>query len=797
MAPEGKNKGPEDRRKLTAFVLTALFSAALAVVLDLSGLVRPLQFKLYDLFLYHRLQVHSPSAGKLSPLVLVEIDDLTIAEPGFRIPRALWHQYFSTVIKGLTDGGAIVIGLDFLLPQQFFDDMVPGYSQAWLEAFEYAEKNGARLVTGMFQTERWRVMPDEGYLAFVGPERLGLLNLTVDRDGFCRRQRLFFPDRDAPGRGLYSISFAMVKARHPNWALPGDTIYIDFDRPDKAFPRYSFAEVYNRALEGDIEYLKKDFQDRVVLIGETDSLTPHAIPTPLSYLSKSPEKSTNHLEIVAHTINTILNRGFFSEVGQPLSSVVYVVLAFLFGYLSFYVLPHRPVIMTVAGLTGWLIICFGAFMVYLILPGAGGILAILLAQAGLVLWQRHWKAERLTVEEVLESPLFIRQMAAELQKQGLLDAAWEKLRLVPFNLDLKADLVGLAHEYERKRSFKKALSVYEYLKGLDREDQEIEGYIHRVREASEETIIGLHAGPALDEASTITDVHKPPTIGRYEILRELGRGAMGTVYLGQDTKIGRQTAIKTILFKEQYDKDEEEEGRARFFHEAETAGRLSHPHIVTIYDVEEEGDLGYIAMELLDGRPLGDYTLKKTLLPVRKVIEVTATIAEALDYAHQNGVVHRDVKPDNIMLLGTGEAKITDFGVARAMATSKTKTGTKKGTPFYMSPEQIMGQKVDGRSDIFSLGIVMYELLTGRHPYQATDMTELIGKITTVEPTPVTEINPEVPKAVGQILVKAMAKDKDKRYQRAAQMAQHLRLVGQKMDNLAARKKGASEKPEA
>ncbi len=156
--------------------------------------------------------------------------------------------------------------------------------------------------------------------------------------------------------------------------------------------------------------------------------------------------------------------------------------------------------------------------------------------------------------------------------------------------------------------------------------------------------------------------------------------------------------------------------------------------------------------------------------------------------AHDKGVVHRDVKPANIMLLKSGAPKVTDFGIARAMASSKTKTGVVKGTPFYMSPEQIMGKKVDGRSDIFSLGVVLYELLTGVQPFRAEDLTALIYKITTEEPEPITEHNPRVPKAVAQIVEKALVKDREKRYQKAQQMAEHLRMVVRKMDELAARK---------
>jgi serine/threonine-protein kinase len=196
-------------------------------------------------------------------------------------------------------------------------------------------------------------------------------------------------------------------------------------------------------------------------------------------------------------------------------------------------------------------------------------------------------------------------------------------------------------------------------------------------------------------------------------------------------------------------------------------------------------------MEFLEGYDLKEHARKDNLLPIRDVVRIVGEVAEALGYAHSKGVVHRDIKPANIMYLKNGTPKVTDFGIARAMASSKTKTGVVKGTPFYMSPEQITGKKVDGRSDIFSLGVVLYELLTGVQPFRAEDLTGLIYKITSDEPDPITTHNRKVPKALGQIIDKALVKDREKRYQKAEQMADHLKIIGRKMDELAARKQQA------
>jgi serine/threonine-protein kinase len=267
---------------------------------------------------------------------------------------------------------------------------------------------------------------------------------------------------------------------------------------------------------------------------------------------------------------------------------------------------------------------------------------------------------------------------------------------------------------------------------------------------------------------------------------------MGVVYLGQDPRINRTTAIKTFKFTEDYEPEEAEKMKAKFFREAESAGTLSHPNIVTIYDAGDEQDLAYIAMEYLEGEDLQKYTKKSNLLTIRKVIDYVADIAEALDYAHEKGIVHRDIKPANIMLLKTGVIKITDFGIARITADSQTQTGVVKGTPHYMSPEQISGEKVDGRSDIFSLGAMMFQMLTGSVPFKGDSPAALMHQIMNTPHPNAREINPRVIKPIVTILDKALEKDREKRYQRAIHMAAHLRTLGRKIDAHTAQKKKAA-----
>ena len=262
-------------------------------------------------------------------------------------------------------------------------------------------------------------------------------------------------------------------------------------------------------------------------------------------------------------------------------------------------------------------------------------------------------------------------------------------------------------------------------------------------------------------------------IGRYKILGELGRGAMGIVYRARDPSLDREVALKTINLT-----DEEEERIAykkRFFQEAKAAGKLTHPNIVTTYDFGEEDDTAYMAMELLKGTDLRE-RLQDGALPAAEAVDIARQVADGLGFAHEHGVVHRDIKPGNIMLLSRGQAKIMDFGIARMRTQGdfKTSTGMVLGTPKYMSPEQIAGQPVDSRSDIFSLGIVLYEMLTGARLFAGDDVTQITHNVTSAEPEAPTRLNPELPAMIDFIVARALKKDPAVRYQDAYELASDL-----------------------
>jgi hypothetical protein len=264
--------------------------------------------------------------------------------------------------------------------------------------------------------------------------------------------------------------------------------------------------------------------------------------------------------------------------------------------------------------------------------------------------------------------------------------------------------------------------------------------------------------------------------GRYEILAELGRGAMGIVYKARDPQIGRIVALKTVLLRG-HDPEEEEEFRKRFLCEAQAAGRLHHSGIVAIYDAGEdrENHNPYMVLEFVSGEPLNRILAREKKLPLARALQLAEEIAVALDYAHAQGVVHRDVKPANILVTEEGRAKIADFGIAQLNLSHFTLPGRVLGTPAYMAPEQLSGEGVDGRSDLFSLGVILYAMVTGHSPFQGNSATTVCFKVVNRDPMPASALDMDLPPALDAVISRAMAKDPARRYQRGSELAEDLR----------------------
>jgi len=361
------------------------------------------------------------------------------------------------------------------------------------------------------------------------------------------------------------------------------------------------------------------------------------------------------------------------------------------------------------------------------------------------------------------------------------------------------DLYALGTQLEQRGRNVQATAVYRHLVRVDNTYRDVGQRLRRLMDAERKPVpvSAPPAKPALVRSRSAGAVAAPAApkfvpggaaapaaraaleatgevqrLGRYQLEREIGRGAMGTVYLGRDTAINRLVAIKAIPLASEFSESELAEARSRFFREAETAGRLNHPNIVTIYDVGEERGLAYIAMEYLKGRHLSDYATPDTLIEPRKVLELAARTAQALGFAHKQQVVHRDIKPANIMYDPSADVlKITDFGIARLTGAGTTRTGIVLGTPSFMSPEQLEGRTVTGHSDLFSLGVSLFQLLTGRLPFTADSMTGLMQQIAEAPHPPLRSVRPDLPVCVDAIIDRALAKNPEARFETGAQMA--------------------------
>jgi eukaryotic-like serine/threonine-protein kinase len=368
------------------------------------------------------------------------------------------------------------------------------------------------------------------------------------------------------------------------------------------------------------------------------------------------------------------------------------------------------------------------------------------------------------------------------------------------NATVLSDLYTLGSQLEQRGRAPQATAVFRHLARFDNTYRDVAARLRRlmdaerakpkapppatavtapsldpaVKAAAAATASAAAAGPqaaggAAAAAPAAPDTHR---LGRYQLEREIGRGAMGIVYLGKDTAINRMVAIKAIPLASEFSDAELVEARSRFFREAETAGRLNHPNIVTIYDVGEERGLAYIAMEYLKGKHLSDYAKSNNLMEPRKVLEIIARTAEALGFAHKQQVVHRDIKPANLMYdPSTDVLKITDFGIARLTGAGSTRTGIVLGTPSFMSPEQLEGRTVTGHSDLFSLGVSLFQLLTGQLPFTADSMTGLMQQIAEAPHPPLRAFRPDLPACVETIIDRALAKSPDMRFDSGAQMA--------------------------
>jgi eukaryotic-like serine/threonine-protein kinase len=627
---------------------------------------------------------------------------------------------------------------------------------------------------------------------------LGALSLQQDADGTVREGHAVFWCQDRPVAS-FSLALAAAYLQIPEKELrmqaghvlsfnghqiplsPQGAFLTRFDAASRSLPRYGFTDL----LAGKIP--ASALSDKLVLFNLSATGLGPRVHTPI-------DRWMPLGELCGHRLWTLLQGEPIEPTAQEgMTALILVVLGGLF--ISF-LLPRLPLwrgallclLMALALGAGsiWLFMSQKIWLqvVFPMMELAFGLMVTVLVTALNI----PCVPEKMMAQQAVDE--MQRLQGLSLQSQGLPDMAWARLRSLPVNDDMKGALYALALDFEQQGQPEKALRVYEHIEIHDAEFRDIQIRMSRLAACGETMDAQETVDPEASSSPSDQDQPQvPKTLGRYELVRPIGAGSMGTVYLGRDPRINRDTAIKLYRLVDGYDPSEAAVIKRKFFREAESAGNLSHPGIVTIFDAGEQDQLAYIAMEFLEGRDLRSCVKKDSLLSLRRAIEYVADIAEALAYAHRQGVVHRDIKPANIMLLNTGGIKITDFGIARIMASSNTRTGVVKGTPYYMAPEQIIGKKVDGRSDIFSLGVVLFQLLTGQLPFTAETPGELMHKIVH-EPHPDPKsLAPSIFTAVVKVIDLALEKQLERRYQDAGLMAAHLRKIGQKIDAIVAQRK--------
>ena len=654
---------------------------------------------------------------------------------------------------------------------------------------DYVKKNAVKLAGGADAPPYQTLSVDAGVIEPLGKvaTAIGHLNVTPDVDGAIRTEPLVLTyfDQAYPSLSLlvaaksHNLTVNDIQVTAGSSVKLGklkigtdiDTRMLTFFYKDReggqpAFQVDSFFDVKS----GKIPYEK--YRDKIVLIGPASSSVGSVFVTPISPAMPA-------VLMQAHAVSSLLSEHFFVAPtwGFWVEKLVFLfIAAYLIG-----LLPRIKAGMA-AGITAGLLVALIAIhfalmttqlmWLQLMVPAT-----LLLVGHALLTTKRFLVSERGKEKSDADSAESNRMLGLAFQGQGQLDMAFDKFRKCPMDEQLLENMYNLALDFERKRQFNKAEAVFRYIFDFNPKFRDIETRVNRAKQLSETVILGGGSGGRSNASliDTAGNVEKP-MLGRYEIEKELGKGAMGVVYLGRDPKINRVVAIKTMALSQEFEADELVEVKERFFREAETAGRLNHANIVTMFDAGEEHDLAYIAMEFLKGKDLVPYAKAGNLMPLPRVMSIVARVADALSYAHENNVVHRDIKPANIMYEPeSDQVKVTDFGIARITDSSKTKTGMVLGTPSYMSPEQLAGKKIDGRSDLFSLGVMLYQMTCGKLPFEGDSMAQLMFRIAN-EPHPdIRSINPDLPDCLLAIIDKALTKDPGARYQTGADFARDIR----------------------
>lgn len=606
------------------------------------------------------------------------------------------------------------------------------------------------------------VMPIQGICKSVNG--VGFASFYPDSDDVVRSSNLLINSNGALHSSLAlatlaSVERAAVRAESDTRILLNrEIISTDngFSVFNQFYPDYSIFTIGYNEVIANPEILG-NVQDKIVLIGEAKHTGMPGYATPVT------DKMTP-LQMTAMSLSNLLQRNYITRPDWLPIAETLLLVALIAGSLT--ILPRMG---WVAGLTvglsigvilmmleAWLITHHLIWMQLASISLYVTVAVFLMASIGSVNRGRRHRRD-----------IGINTLMAE-TASNTLDVQLSMLRQEEPSAVNKRKIYDIALECEQTRQFAKAENALRHLAKVDPNYMDVGEKLHRISGASNRQ----NARPETGAKKSAESSGEGNTLGRYQITKTLGRGAMSTVYLGTDSKIQRKVAIKTIALADEFDESALKKARQQFLREAESAGRLNHPDIVAIYDIGEDDNVAYLAMEYFSGRPLIEYARKKKLLPPVRVMQLMARAAEALDYAHSQGVVHRDIKPANILYdTATGRLKLTDFGIARLTDTNRTKTGIILGTPSYMSPEQLSASGVDGLSDIYSLGVTLYHLLTGAPPFQADSIPQLMDKIIHDAPPSITKARPDLPECIDIILSKAMAKNPKDRFSNGKALA--------------------------
>jgi serine/threonine-protein kinase len=621
--------------------------------------------------------------------------------------------------------------------------------------------------TGGAENSTWRLNQPTARLAGAAAG-MGYTDLWPDGDGVVRSVRMVTPvdGKLAPSLAMSVVSGGMQPTT-PLMPTAAELVFPQFyqsngDRP--AFEQDAFVDVLN----GKLATTK--YADKIVIVGLTAPGQSDMLVTPAGALLSS-------TEALAHVISSQLQQHL---VRQPSWAIWVSVTAVA--------LVLGCVLLVLPGL-GWgactgvalagMGVLLAADFYFLLQLNLWVKLTFPMALLGLgyatVMIERVWPEPIAAVKAPENTGQIDRMMGLALQGQGQLDMAFERFARIPMTVALQDDLYCLALDFERHQLFGKAEAVYEHMAKFDATYKDI---LDRLAHAQNfaTAILQPSADVAKQNVAHGTDADsKTAMLGRYKIEKELGHGAMGLVYLGTDPQIGRRVALKTMALSQEFEGNDLIDARERFLREAKAAGRLQHPNIVTVFDVGEERGLAYIAMEYLKGQDLQHCTKAGQLMPVPRVLSIVARVARALAYAHAEQVIHRDIKPANVMYdIVTDSVKVTDFGIARITGSSKTKTGIVMGSPSFMSPEQLAGQVLDGRADLYSLGVMLFQLLTGTLPFKADSMAELMSKITLDSAPDVCMVRRELPAYLSPIVARLLRKLPGDRYDDGYALAEDL-----------------------